>query len=100
MKGKKRRILKLMREGHTQREAAEAVGITPAEVMLCGALKDKEFGRAIKALQTARIIDFVLKWDDEVRSGRPLNLAEQNCVYVARRIARQLGVDLKQEKPL
>ena len=90
MKTKKRNILKLMRTKQlTLREAAEAVGESSGKVVLW-VIRDKDFGRAVKALRLVRQIDFILKWDDVVRSGRALDLAEENCVYVARRLAADL----------
>jgi hypothetical protein len=96
VKGEKRRILKLMRtEGLTLREAAKAVGVTVGQAILWG-IRDKEFGSAVKSLRLVSQIDFVLKWDDIVRSGRPLNPAEENCVYVARRLAANLEEQSKE----
>ena len=90
METKKRKIIKLMRTKQLSfREAAGKVGsgIGEAGVWM---MRDKEFGRAVKALMLVGQIDFILEWDDAVRSGRPLNSAEENCVYVARRLAADL----------
>jgi hypothetical protein len=95
MKGKKRKILRLMRtKGLWLREAAKAVGITVGQVFIW-ATRDKEFDQAVKAILLVRQIDFILKWDAVVRSGRPLNLAEQNCVYVAKRLAASIETAMK-----
>jgi hypothetical protein len=49
--------------------------------------QDKEFSRAVTAIQLVRAIDFILKWDDVARSGKPLTPADQECIDLAMELA-------------
>jgi hypothetical protein len=90
LKTKKRKILKLMRTKQLSfGEAAKKAGSSIGEAGLW-AVRDKDFGHLVKALMLVRQIDFILKWDDAVRSGRPLDALEENCVHLARQLAAQL----------